>query len=53
LLCQHGWQASNHGQPDRQADAELEQKSVNLIDDLHAIVHEGFTDPMQGRKCLL
>lgn len=52
-LCQHGRNAYDHDLTDRQADGEPEQEFLNIIDGLHAIVYEGFADPMQGKKRML
>lgn len=52
-FSQEGRQALDDGRPFGQADAELQQESVNLVDRGCPVTHEGFAHPMSGRDRLL
>ncbi|MNG09451.1 hypothetical protein D3C84_928700 [compost metagenome] len=53
MLCQDAGQTLHDRQSLRQANAELQQKTMHLIDRLGAIAHQRLTQAMQNRQGLL
>ncbi|CQD69703.1 Uncharacterised protein [Yersinia enterocolitica] len=52
VFFQHSAQTPYHGNTARQADAELQQKSVHLVGGFDALPYQRVPDPMQGSHCL-
>ncbi len=52
VFFQHSAQTPYLGNTARQADAELQQKSVHLVGGFNALPYQRVPDPMQGGHCL-